>query len=87
MQDSAAPTRSDPSVLNILEPLAALLKEHRRDVDRLIEDVLSLLARSLDAGVVYLARLEGPSLHIVQAYDRAGMGMRSGDDVPLCDTY
>ena len=74
-------------VLELLEPLAALADEHGQDVDPLIQGVLALLAGSLDVGLTFLSRVEGSSLHIVQAHDRAGMGMHAGDMVPLCDSY
>ena len=74
-------------LLEVLEPLAGLADEHGQDADRLIEGVLALLASSLDVGLTFLSRVEGPSLHIVQAHDRAGMGLRTGDVVPLCDSY
>jgi len=74
-------------LIELLEPLASLAEEHGQDADRLIEGVLALLASSLDVGLTFLSRIEGHSLHIVQAHDRAGMGMHAGDVVPLCDSY
>lgn len=74
-------------LIEVLEPLASLADEHGQDADRLIEGVLALLASSLDVGLTFLSRVEGSSLHIVQAHDRAGMGVHAGDVVPLCDTY
>ena len=74
-------------LIEVLEPLASLADEHEQDTDRLIEGVLALLANSLDVGLTFLTRVEGASLQIVQAHDRAAMGMHAGDVVLLCDSY
>lgn len=57
------------------------------DADAFIGDVLALLAESLDVGLALLSRVDGDNLHIVRTHDRAGMGIRAGDVMPLCDTY
>jgi|GEM_PF-3238143 len=80
-------TSTTAPVSDLFEPLAALVDVPGQDTDQLIEGVLALLAGSLDVGLTFLSRVEGSSLHIVQAHDRAGMGLRTGDVVPLCDSY
>lgn len=69
------------------ERLASLGGELEQSADGLIAAVLELLAESLEVGLTFLSRVEGASLHIVRAYDRTGMGMRTGDEIALCDTY
>jgi len=53
----------------------------------LIGAILDLLAESLTVGLTFLSRVDGPALHIVRAHDPAGMGLHTGDVIPLCDTY
>jgi len=67
--------------------LASLALDAGPDVEGALDAILALLADSLDAGATFLARVDGETLHVERAYDRAGMGLASGTAVPLCDSY
>ncbi len=58
-----------------------------QDHDVTLTSTLMLVAESIDAGLVFLARPEGDYLHIDRALDRAGMGLHDGENIPLDDTY
>ena len=69
------------------QDLAAVAADPGADPDVLITSILALLAERLDVGLTFLARVDGDTLHIERAHDRAGMGVREGAAVPLGDTY
>lgn len=68
------------------ERLAYAAASHA-DPGMLTGDVLALLVESLDVGLAFMARVEGPLLIIERVLDRAGMGLEAGASVALCDTY
>ena len=86
---SQAPVDDMPAreVVTGLLRLASLGLNTGPDVDAGILAVLALLADTLDAGVTFLARVEGQDLHIERAYDRIAMGLTAGDVIPLRDSY
>lgn len=57
------------------------------EIEGVVAPILALLAEYLDAGLSFLAHVDGPSLVIDRSHDRAGMGLRSDDVIPLGDTY
>ena len=70
-----------------LQALATVAAEDYADPEALIADILTLLAESLHVGLTFLSRVERDTLYVERVHDRAGMGLRSGTVVPLCDTY
>lgn len=70
-----------------MERLAALAAAPQEGVEGVVGPLLTLLAECLDGGLTFLAHVDGPSLVIDRAHDRAAMGLRSGDVIPLGDTY
>lgn len=67
--------------------LATLALADDPDDDDALAAILALLADSLDVGATFLSRVDGETLHIERAHDRAGMGLASGAAIPLCDSY
>lgn len=75
----------DPSVG--LGRLAGFAYSDKAEQGTLANDVLKLVADSLDVGLTFLSTIDSSSLYIEGVYDRAGMGLEEGSIVPLCDTY
>lgn len=91
-REHAAPARITSSVIadavsTGLLRLAHLAAEDVPDEERFVNDVLTLLAESLDVGVAFLSTVDGETLRFDAVYDRAGMGLRAGMVTALCDTY
>lgn len=82
-----APTDHASAATTLFERLAAIATDRERSAEAQIGGILQLLADGLALGLAFLARVEGDTLHIVRAYDRAGMGLRAGTRIPLGDTY
>jgi len=72
-----------PSSAGALGRLAAVATAHQHDVNGTIEATTTLLAESLDAGAVIVARIEGLWQRIEHTVDRANMGAHVGTTLPL----
>jgi len=70
-----------------MERLAALAAAPQEGVEGVVGPLLALLTECLDGGLTFLAHVDGPSLAIDRAHDHAAMGLRTGDVIPLADTY
>jgi len=72
-----------------MERLNALARDAapHEGVEGIVGPLLTLLSECLDGGLTFLAHADGPSLVIDRAHDRADMGLRTGDVIPLGDTY
>lgn len=67
--------------------LGSLALDLGSDVDAAVSRILKLLAESLDAGVVFLGRVDEDVLRIERSLDRASMGLPRGAVMPLRDSY
>jgi len=85
--DARGPGVPSGAVGTALLRLATLALADAPDADGALAGILALLADSLDVGVTFLSRVDGETLHVERAHDRAGMGLASGTAIPLCDSY
>jgi len=67
--------------------LATMAHGDAPDADAFVSGILALLVESLDVGVALLTRVEGESLYVERAHDRARMGVVVGCAAPLDGTY
>lgn len=81
----ASDTQRD--MADLFERLGTISAAPHDGPDRLITDILKLIAESLDVGVTYLTRVDETAVCVERVYDRAGMGLRRGDVVALGDSY
>ena len=72
-------------VMPLIERLSAILADGQEDAGTVVANILMLLADSLQVGMALVTRIEDDTWMIESAYDRAGMGLRSGDRLPYAD--
>jgi len=85
--ETPEPSRSARAqVRSALDALAALVAT-RPPASVLVEDVLTLVAESLDVGLVFVSRIDAAAMHVMRVLDRAGMGLAPGAAIPLGETY
>ncbi len=87
MTNTTLDTAVESAVSAGLARLAVLVYETPHDSDRMIRDTLALVQKSLGAGAIFLARFGMDTLIVEHAHDDAAMGLHSGDEFALCDTY
>jgi PAS domain S-box-containing protein/excisionase family DNA binding protein len=73
------------SVTPWIERLSAMTADGREDAGTVVANILMLLADSLQVGMTLLARIVDGAWLVESVYDRAGMGLRSGDRLPHAD--
>ena len=74
---------SQPRDHSVIQRLASLRYDAHAGSSVLISEVLTILAESLDAGLVFLARIEDEMLRIIYLRDMRGIGLMEGDLLPL----
>jgi len=86
--------RTVTTVSDGFERLAELVDQRVGGGEHLIAKILDMLAHSLNAGLVFLSKVEGSAaaggggwLAIEHVVDRTGMGLHAGDLIALADSY
>ena len=72
-------------VTPLIERLSAILADGQEDAGTVVANILMLLADSLQVGMTLVTRIEDDTWMIESAYDRAGIGLRSGDGLSYAD--
>jgi PAS domain S-box-containing protein/excisionase family DNA binding protein len=75
------------SMETLMERLATIPREGESDPGTEIDDLLTLLADSLQVGLTLVCRCDGEQWRVTHAHDRAGLGFDAGALLPWAEVF